>query len=97
MTITPQHSDHRLGNGSDLPYFVVGGRYADTSFTKLVDPSTPEGPFDRYDDAVDVWRANSMRHIDEAFIRYLIVHAESPEAAAEHAEESPDERTARSA
>jgi hypothetical protein len=97
MTIKPQHSDHRLTDGSDLPYFVVGGRYADTSFTKLVEPGTPEGPFDRYEDAVDVWRANSMRHIDEAFVRYLIVHAATAEEAGEHAEESPGQRDVRSA
>ncbi len=97
MTTTPQHSDVRLNAGGDPPYFVVGGRYSDTSFSSLVEASTPEGPYDRYDDAVDVWRANSMRHIDEAFVRYLIVHADSSEAAAELAEEPPAPRSVQSA
>ena len=97
MTISPQHGDVRLATETDHPYFVVGGRYADTTFTTLTEAASTDGPFDRYDDAVDVWRANSMRHIDEAFVRYLIVQADSPEAAAEHAEEQSGERSARSA
>jgi len=97
MSITPQHHDLRLTEDADLPYFVVGGRYTDTSFAALVDPDPVEGPFDDYDDAVDVWRANSMRHIDEAFVRYLIVHADSPEDASSHAQQPPHHRTALSA
>jgi len=97
MTISPQHGDVHLASETDHPYFVVGGRYADTTFTTLTEAAPAEGPFDRYDDAVDVWRANSMRHIDEAFVRYLIVQADSPEAASEHAEEPATERPARSA
>ena len=97
MTMSPQHRDVRLHGTADLPYYVVGGRYADTSFTTLVEGDPTEGPFERYDDAVDVWRGNSMRHVDEAFVRYLIVQAESGEAASEHAEERPAERSAQSA
>ncbi len=97
MTISPQHGDVRLASADGLPYFVVGGRYEDTSFTTLLEAAPAEGPYERYDDAVDVWRANSMRHIDEAFVRYLIVQAESPEVASEHAEEPPQQRTAQSA
>jgi hypothetical protein len=97
MTISPKHGDVRLASGADLPYFVVGGRYADTSFTKLLEADPANGPFERYDEAVDVWRASSMQHIDEAFVRYLIVQADSPEAAAEHAEEPPEQRSVQSA
>lgn len=97
MTISPQHGDVRLASETDHPYFVVGGRYADTTFTTLTDAAPAEGPYDRYDDAVDVWRAHSMRHIDEAFVRYLIVQADSPEAAAHHAEEPPVQRSVQSA
>lgn len=97
MPISPQHGDVRLASEADQPYFVVGGRYADTSFTALVEAAPAEGPYDRYDDAIDVWRANSMRHIDEAFVRYLIVQADSPEAATEQAEEPPAQRSVQSA
>lgn len=97
MTISPQHGDVRLASETDHPYFVVGGRYADTTFTTLTDAAPAEGPYDRYDDAVDVWRAHSMRHIDEAFVRYLIVQADSPEAAADRAEEPRVQRSVQSA
>ena len=97
MTTGPQDSDVRLVDASDDPYFVVGGRYADTSFTDLIEAAPTEGPYARYDDAVDVWRANSMRHIDEAFVRYVIVQADSPEAASDHAEEPPITRSVQSA
>ena len=100
MPISPQHQDVRLTTEGGSPYFVVGGRYQDTSFTRLVEAAPTEGPFERYDDAVDVWRAQSMRHIDEAFVRYLIVQAATPEAAGEHAEEAAgngDDRSVRSA
>jgi hypothetical protein len=29
-----------------MPYFVTGGEYADTSFSRLVHPEPPLGPFD---------------------------------------------------
>lgn len=82
---------------SGLPYFVVGGRYTDTSFTALLEAAPSEGPYERYDDAVDVWRANSMRHIDEAFVRYLIVQADSAEVASTLAEEPPEQQVEQSA
>lgn len=97
MSTGPQHGDVRLVAASDDPYFVVGGRYADTSFTDLLEPAPTEGPYARYDDAVDVWRANSMRHIDEAFVRYVIVQADSPAAASDLAEEPPITPTVQSA
>ena len=56
-----------------MRYFVIGGRYRDTSFRELVQPDPPEGPFDRYEEALAAWHAKSVRHIDEAFVRYTIV------------------------
>ena len=97
MPKNPQAGDDEAASEGDLPFFVVGGRYQDTSFTALLEPAPTEGPFDRYEDAVDVWRAHSMRHVDEAFVRYLIVQAGSAETAAERAEEPPSARPARSA
>jgi hypothetical protein len=98
MSVTPRHHDVRLHAGNnDLPFYVVGGRYADTSFATLLQPDPTEGPFPTYDDAVEVWRASSMRHIDEAFVRYLVVQAASAADAEAHAEEPPSDRAARSA
>jgi hypothetical protein len=97
MTTSPRSEDAPASAAAGLPHFVIGGRYTDTSFSELVEAAATQGPFERYEDAVDAWRGDSMRHIDEAFVRYLIVRAESPEAAAARAEEPPAERPARSA
>ncbi len=59
-----------------MSYFVVGGRYRDTTFREVVRADPPEGPFDDYDDALALWRSKSVQHIDEAFVRYQIVRAE---------------------
>ena len=96
MTISPQHGDLRL-TGPNLRFFVVGGRYADTSFTVLIEADETESPFETYDNALEAWRVSSMRHIDEAFARYLIVQADSLEAVTKQAEEPPPQATARSA
>ena len=96
--MTPQPHDLQPVPGeADLPYFVVGGRYGDTTFTNLTDADTTAGPFQSYDEAVEVWRAASMSHVDEAFVRYLIVQAADAEDAQSHAEESEDRPATRSA
>ena len=66
MTTSPQHHDVRLASGAVLPYFVVGGRYEDTSFTTLTEAEPPEGPFEDYDDAVD-----KARECIEGFLEAL--------------------------
>jgi hypothetical protein len=58
---------------------VIGGRYSDTTFTSLTAAEATEGPFDTYEEAVEVWHAASMQHVDEAFVRYLVVQAASAE------------------
>lgn len=89
--MTPQPHDLRLvPNDENLPYFVVGGRYSDTTFANLLAADPTVGPLATYDEAVEVWRAASMQHVDEAFVRYLVVQAASPEDAQTHAEESQD-------
>ena len=94
--MTPQPHDLRLvPNDESLPYFVVGGRYSDTTFTSLTNGDPTEGPFDSYEEAVEVWRVASMQHVDEAFVRYLVVQAATPEDAQTHAEESQDHPTTR--
>lgn len=97
MTTSPTSEDGPANSAADLPHFVIGGRYSDTSFSELLEAAATQGPFERYEDAVDAWRGESMRHIDEAFVRYLIVRAESAEAAAARAEEPPTEHAVHSA
>ncbi len=55
-------------------YWVVGGRYTDTSFSEI-EPGEKEarlGPFHAYDQAKAVWRAKAMETVDEAFARFSI-------------------------
>lgn len=55
-------------------YWVVGGVYADTSFTGLAGggEETRLGPFDDYGQAKAVWRAKAMETVDDAHARYSI-------------------------
>jgi hypothetical protein len=97
MTTSTPSEETPASPAADLSHFVIGGRYTDTSFSELLEAAPTQGPFERYEDAVDAWRGESMRHIDEAFVRYLIVRAETAEVAAALAEEPPSERAVRSA
>lgn len=54
-------------------YYVVGGEYADTSFTQIA-PSHQEerfGPFDEHEAHV-CWRALTGKTVDNAMVRYFI-------------------------
>ena len=56
-------------------FWVVGGEYTDTSFTRLV-PGKPEerhGPFATYRDAYEVWSARARATIDDATVRFRII------------------------
>ena len=55
-------------------YWVVGGEYADTSFTKLAGGGKEEriGPFSRYDDAKAAWQKRAWATVDSANHRYRI-------------------------
>lgn len=59
-----------LGSGQ---YFVVGGEYADTSFTTITSGKELEtyGPFDR-DQALNFWRGITSQTIDSCLHRYDI-------------------------
>jgi hypothetical protein len=59
------------------PYWVVGGEYADTEFTRLK-PGAKEtrlGPFHLYADAYAAWQAASWRHVDQCNFRFRIAEA----------------------
>lgn len=53
--------------------FVVGGEYADTSFTRIAPDHKEErfGPFDEHEAHV-CWRALTGKTVDNAMIRYFI-------------------------
>jgi hypothetical protein len=54
-------------------YFVVGGEYADTSFTTIAPGHEEErfGPFDEREAHV-CWRALTGKTVDNAMVRYFI-------------------------
>lgn len=55
-------------------YWVVGGEYTDTNFKELKGGGKEEhiGPFTSREDARSAWKAKSMEHIDNAYVRYRI-------------------------
>jgi hypothetical protein len=58
-----------------MKYYVVGGLYLDTSFTRMK-PGTREqyGPFDDFARARDKWYERAMATIDDAYYRFTILH-----------------------
>jgi hypothetical protein len=56
-------------------FWVVGGEYADTSFSALTGPSaTVAGPFDSEEAARAAWRGMYDRQPCSALTRFSIVH-----------------------
>jgi hypothetical protein len=58
-----------------MRYWVVGGEYADTSFTRLAPGKAEEcyGPYATYNEAYAAWSARARATVDDATIRYRIV------------------------
>ncbi|WP_142850480.1 DUF4170 domain-containing protein [Telmatospirillum sp. J64-1] len=54
-------------------FYVVGGEYADTGFTKIAEGKTEEvfGPFTEQE-AHDFWRSITGKTVDNAMIRYVV-------------------------
>lgn len=61
-------------------YFVVGGHHRSFDFDH-VEPEnfTIFGPFVSYDDAYDVWKAQSWLNVDDALYRLEVVQEEGDE------------------
>ena len=56
-----------------MAYFVVGGKYEDTTFRTLREPAPVSGPFETYADAYVSWRELARRTVDDAHVRFQIV------------------------
>ncbi len=58
-------------------WYVVGGEYADTSFTRIAEGHRFEtyGPFSRKE-ALNTWRALTGKTVDNAMVRYDLCTAE---------------------
>ena len=57
-------------------HLVFGGRVADPQGTDFTDLKTIDvvGLFDNYADAEEAWRANAQRTVDDAEMKYVVVH-----------------------
>ncbi len=55
-------------------YYVVGGEYADASFTRMQTGEELEvyGPFDAWEGALGFWRGLTSKSVDDAQVRYDI-------------------------
>ncbi|MBI5120818.1 MAG: DUF4170 domain-containing protein [Rhodospirillales bacterium] len=62
-----------MTTSNDKPHFVVGGEYADTSFTRIAPGKILEshGPFGEKE-AYDFWRSITGKTVDNALVRYTI-------------------------
>jgi hypothetical protein len=79
-----------LGRRSKVPYYVVGGRYADTTFRTLLDPEPSLGPFSTHAEALEAWRARARATIDYATVRFQIVWRDAEDEAASPSMHAPD-------
>lgn len=57
-------------------YLVMGGRVKDPRSSEFQDPESLHvaGVFGDYDTAVEVWRGNAQRTVDDAEMKYVVVH-----------------------
>jgi hypothetical protein len=73
-TVDNAHTRYRIEREDAREYWVVGGHYADTTFTRIGGGGIEErlGPFRSERAALDVWRAKAFQTIDDALARYHI-------------------------
>jgi hypothetical protein len=57
-------------------HLVFGGRVTDPQGTDFTDLANIHivGLFDNYADAEEAWRANAQRTVDDAEMKYVVVH-----------------------
>lgn len=57
-------------------YMVMGGRVTDPRGVEFADPESIHvaGVYSDYEAAVDAWRANAQRTVDDAEMKYVVVH-----------------------
>lgn len=57
-------------------HLVFGGRVRDPQGVDFVDLKSIDmvGMYETYEDAEDAWRSNAQRTVDDAEMKYVIVH-----------------------
>ncbi len=71
-----------------MSYYVIGGRYADTTFRVLLEPAPILAPSATHEEALVAWGGRARATIDYATVRYQIAwrdDAGKPPAPAAHA------------
>jgi Domain of unknown function (DUF4170) len=60
-----------------LLHLVIGGELADLEHVEFRDPSKVEfvGAYPSYQAALGAWRAKAQATVDNALMRYFIIHA----------------------
>ena len=60
-----------------LLHLVIGGELSDLDHNTFKDPSQIDlvGAFASYDEAKAAWRAKAQATVDNALVRYFIIHA----------------------
>ena len=64
-------------NGRQLLHLVIGGELREVGGTEFRDLSKVEfvGAYPNYAEAVSAWRARSQATVDNALVRYFVIHA----------------------
>lgn len=64
-------------SGKQLLHIVIGGELKDLGGTEFRDLSKVDlvGAFGTYDEARRVWKAKAQATVDNALMRYFIIHA----------------------
>ncbi len=67
---------HATGAAMSKLHLVFGGRVQDPQGTDFTDLNAIHivGLFDNYADAEEAWRANAQRTVDDAEMKYVVVH-----------------------
>ena len=68
--------DYKKTEAKQRLHLVMGGRVTDPRSIEFQDPESIHvvGVFSDYDGAVEAWRANAQRTVDDAEMKYVIVH-----------------------
>lgn len=63
-------------DSGQLLHLVMGGRVKDPRTMEFKDPESIHvvGIFSNYDAADEAWRANAQRTVDDAEMKYVVVH-----------------------
>ena len=69
-------SEHTETEPKQKLHLVMGGRVSDPRSMEFRDPESIHvvGVFKDYESAVDAWRAQAQRTVDDAEMKYVVVH-----------------------